>query len=91
VTTFETPNHFRRTGDLSGGWARFGNICSITPVNLPGEGHHAKIAIRFKGGVTVELDAAAADELARRLPAVLAFLPVVPDVSGAAVDFGEAL
>lgn len=86
MTTYETPNHFRRNGEKSGAWARFGVIHSITPINLPGEGHTPRVSIRFRGGVTVDLDPATATELARRLPALLAFMPVVADVSGAVAD-----
>lgn len=91
MTTFETPNHIRHNGDKSGSWVRFGVIHSITPINLPGEGHSPRVSIRFRGGVTVDLDPATATELARRLPALLAFMPVIPDVSGAVADLEEVL
>lgn len=90
VNAYETPNHFRRSTDKSGDWAQFGTIHSLTPICIPGEGHHPHIRIRFRGGVTVDLDTATAAELARRLPAALAFMPEVSNCSGAVADLEGA-
>jgi hypothetical protein len=81
----DMPNHFALRTDVTMG-LRFGGVHSMTPLNLPGEGHRPMVSIRFRGGVVVDFDPVTATELARRLPAVLAFLPTIPDVSGAAVD-----
>lgn len=86
MTTFETPNHFHYNFEKHGSHADFGTIHSVTPICLPGDGHNPRLSIHFRGGVVIDLDPATAAELARRLPAMLAFLPTVPDCSGIVAD-----
>lgn len=83
------PNHFRFNAGQNGSYARFGPICSVTPICIPGEGHTPRINVHFRGGVSMDFDTATATELARRLPEAIAALPVIPNVSGALVDLGE--
>jgi hypothetical protein len=54
----------------------------MTVNHLNGVGHEPHVRVGFIGGMSLDLSAAAAVELARRLPEALASLPKVPDVSG---------
>ena len=77
------PNHIHLNGDVLVG-ASFGALSSVTPIVLGGNGHHPHVAVRFRYGLCLELDAATAIELARRLPESVAQLPFIPDVHDAA-------
>jgi hypothetical protein len=82
------PNIVRVCGDATYS-AHFGALVSITPISIPGDGHHQHVALRFKRGVTLDISLADAIAVARQLPEAIAALAVVPDVSGALVDLGE--
>lgn len=83
----DLPNCLALHGDVTLGF-RFGEVRSVTPVNLPGNGHHPHIRVRYRGGLTVDYSPAAATELARRFPEALAHMPEVPECSGATADLG---
>lgn len=70
----DMPNRLALRNDMTLG-LRFGDIHSMTAVNLPGSGHHPHVAVRFRGGLTLDFDPSTAAELARRLPEALASLP----------------
>ena len=72
------PNSAHLCGDITMGF-RFGEIYSVTPIVLSGAGHAPHVAVRFKFGLTLELDAATAVELANRLPKAVERLPEIPD------------
>jgi len=82
------PNLVRVCGDATYS-AHFGPLVSVTPVSIPGDGHHQHIALRFKRGVVLDISVADAIAVARQLPEAIAALPLVPNVSGALVDLGE--
>lgn len=71
------PNHLHLSGPTVVG-ADFGELLSVTPIILGGHGHSPHIAARFRYGLCIELDAATAIELARRLPESVAKLPELP-------------
>lgn len=58
------PNSFHISGDFSFG-IHFGDIASITPVNL-GYGHKPHIDIRFNGGARLQLTPTALQEIVSR-------------------------
>jgi hypothetical protein len=76
------PNHLHISADPTVGYS-FGNLLSVTPIVLGGDFHHPHIAVRFRYGLCLELDAADAIELARRLPESVAMLPMIPDMHDA--------
>lgn len=81
----DKPNNFHLNGDVSVG-ASFGVLYSVTPICLPGEGHHPHVKVRFSYGLSICLDAYTATELARRLPESLKQLPLIPDCHDAILD-----
>jgi len=83
------PNHLRHHNADSGGYARFGPICSVTPICIPGVGHTPHVSVRFRGGVSMDFDTASAIELARRLPEAIAKLPVLPVIHDAVAILEE--
>jgi hypothetical protein len=70
----DMPNRLALHNDMTIGF-RFGHMHSMTPINLPGDGHHPVVKVRFRGGLTLDFDPSTAAELARRLPEALASLP----------------
>lgn len=84
----DLPNRLQLHGDVTLG-LRFGEIQTMTPVILPGEGHRPVIKVRLKGGLSLDFSPATAAELARRLVDALRFMPDPPNVSGALVDLEE--
>jgi len=82
------PNsRFHLSGSVTFG-TPLGTICSVTAVSVPG--CLPSIVTHFTDGGRLELSAATAAELARRLPEAIAALRKQPDCSGAWVDV-EAL
>lgn len=77
----DRPNHIRMTGDILFG-AHFGELRSVVPVSIHGNGHEPHIHLGFVGPLDVNITPALAAELVRRLPEALAALPRLPDVSG---------
>lgn len=67
----------------------FGELYSITPVNLVGEGHVAHLEIRSRYGLRLDVSAEWLTALVRQAPAALAKLPLIPDVHDAVMD-GES-
>jgi hypothetical protein len=61
----------------------FGELYSVTPVNLIGEGHSPHLEIRSSYGLRLDVSAKWLAELVRRAPEALAKLPVIPDMHDA--------
>lgn len=83
-----SKNRIYVSGDVVFG-AHFGDVCSVFGVSFRGGGHEPHVHVGFIGGLSLDLDPAAAIELARRLPEALAGLPHMPDVSGSVWDGTE--
>jgi leucyl aminopeptidase (aminopeptidase T) len=67
----------------------FGGLSFVTPLShVNGNGHGEHVKLSFVNGFVVELSAATAAELARRIPEALAALSD-PDCSGACADLEE--
>lgn len=58
----------------------FGPLHSVTPINLPGEGHVPHIELRFMYGARLDLIPETFAQILRAGPAALAKLPLIPDV-----------
>jgi hypothetical protein len=78
-----SPNSLHCSGDRTYS-QRFGGLYSLTPVSIPGAGHHAHLTLRFVGDLRVDLDPATALALAQQLPDALKRLGVLPDCSAIA-------
>ena len=80
----DMANHLSLHTDITLG-LRFGQVQTLTPIYL-GAGHRPVIKVRYRGGLVIEYSPHTAIELARRFPEALAYLPAIPDCSGAVVD-----
>jgi hypothetical protein len=57
----------------------FGDLYSITPVSLIGNGHHPHIEVRFQHGLRIDVQPDVLADLYRQIPAALAKLPFAID------------
>jgi hypothetical protein len=80
-----TPNAFKHHGDHMYG-SHFGPIHRITPVALPGDGHHKHVHVSFKGSASCDFTPEDCQRLIDDLPAAVAALAVSPDCSAIAAD-----
>lgn len=81
------PNHLHVASDNATVGYYFGELHSVTPMNL--HGHHPYISVRYTDGVRVDLDPRTASETARDIVSAIAKLGAIIDCSGAAADLGE--
>ena len=74
------PNSLHCTGDRTYS-QRFAGLSRVTPVNLPGRGHHPHLRVQFVGDLRIDLDPITAAALILGLPEGLAKLGLLPDCS----------
>lgn len=84
-----TPNSVHLTGDTHFAH-HFGDVASVTPICLPGNGHTPHVDVRFSGSVRLEFSPETLAELCRRGVEALAMLPFIPDVHDAILDGGDS-
>jgi len=77
------PNHLRYQREAVHFSGDFGDLHSITPRNLVGEGHTAYLEIRTCHGLRLDVTPQWLIDLVRQAPEALAKMPFIPEVHDA--------